>query len=237
MNEHLAFLDESYSQDAYFISAFVIPAEHLGRLNQTVRELLGSLALVLGTPLPELHAHELMSGVRAWAPIAGKTRLKISILSRTLKVVQSIPGAVVFVQGTDVQRLKARYRYLENPHTATFRHLLEQLDNWATNNGTRVGLVADDIVTKNEHQMELRAYREFGTGGYFSRLIRRVDGPIQFLDSRDSPGLQVADTLAYLFRRRDFLIRTGENHRHIVIVDGLLREIQQNIEGFRLWRP
>ena len=100
-----------------------------------------------------------------------------------------------------------------------------------------MGLVADDIVTKNEHQMELRAYREFGTGGYFSRLIRRVDGPIQFLDSRDSPGLQVADTLAYLFRRRDFLIRTGENHRHIVIVDGLLREIQQNIEGFRLWRP
>ena len=127
----------------------------LGRLDQTVRELLGSLALVLGTPPPELHAYELMSGVRAWAPIAGKTRLKISILSRTLKVVQSIPGAVVFVQGTDVQRLKARYRYPENPHTATFRHLLEQLDNWATNNGTRVGLVADDIVTKNEHQMEL----------------------------------------------------------------------------------
>lgn len=237
MNEHLAFLDESYSQDAYFISAFVIPAEHLGRLDETVRELLGSLSLVLGTPPPELHAHELMSGVRAWAPIAGKTRLKISILLRTLKVVQSIPGAVVFAEGTDVQRLKARYRYPENPHTTTFRHLLEQLDNWATNIGARVGLVADDIVTKNEHQMELRTYKEFGTGGYFPRVIRSVDGPIQFLDSRESPGLQVADTLAYLFRRRDFLIRTGENHGNVVVVDRLLKEIERNVEGFRLWTP
>jgi len=237
MNEHLAFLDESYSEEAYFISALVIPAEHLGRLDETVRELLGSLSLVLGAPPPQLHAHELMSGVRAWAPIAGKTRLKISILSRTLKVVQSIPGAVVFAEGTDAQRLKAKYLYPENPHTTTFRHLLEQRDNWATTIGTRVGLVADEIVTKNEHQMELRTYKEFGTGGYFPRVILSVDGPIQFLDSRESPGLQVADTLAYLFRRRDFLIRTGENHGNVLAVDRLLKEMEQNVEGFRLWTP
>ena len=237
MNSHLAFFDESYYQDAYFISALVVPGENLGELDEKVGNFLLSLASVLGEIPPELHAHELMSGVGAWAPISGKTRLKISILRRTLKVVRSIPGALVFAEGTDVQRLNARYRYPENPHTTTFRHLLEKVDKWASDSGTKVGLVADEIATKNEHQVELRAYKEFGTGGYLSRVISSLDGPIQFLDSRASPGLQLADTLAYLFRRRDFLMRTGSDPRSISTVEGLLQEIEVNVERFRFWTP
>lgn len=237
VNSHFAFFDESYSQDAYFIAAFVVPRESLGQLDENVRGLLYSLSSVLGATPTELHAHELMSGVGAWAPIAHKTRLKISILRRTLRLVHSIPGALVFAEGTDVQRLNTRYRYPENPHTTTLRHLLEKVDTWASGAGTKVGLVADEIATKNEHQVELRAYKELGTGGYFPRVIRSLEGPIQFLDSRESPGLQVADTLAYLFRRRDFLVRTGSHSRNIVIVDGLLREIAGNIQGFRPGTP
>ena len=237
MSNHLAFFDESYYQDAYFICAFVVPRKNLGQLDEQVRDLLSSLSSVLGATPPELHAHELMSGVGAWAPIASNTRLKISILRKTLKVVQSIPGALVFAEGTDVQRLNARYRYPENPHTTTLRHLLEKVDKWASNTGTKVGLVADEIATKNEHQVELRAYKEFGTGGFLPRIINSLDGPIQFLDSRESPGLQVADTLAYMFRRRDFLMRTGSDPRNILTVQRLLQEIEENVHRFRLWTP
>ena len=237
MNSHVAFFDESYDQDSYFIAAFVVPGENLHQLDEKVRDLLASLSPALGATPPELHAHELMSGVGAWAPIARNTRLKISILRRTLKVVQSIPGALVFSEGTDVQRLNARYRYPENPHTTTLRHLLEKIDEWASATGTTVGLVADEIATKEEHQLELRAYKEFGTGGHLPRVIDSLDGPIRFLDSRESPGLQVADTIVYLFRRQDFLTRTGSNPRNIATVEGLLQEIRGNVHRFRLWTP
>jgi hypothetical protein len=237
ITKYTAFFDESYTQDIYFISALVVPVETLEQVGLGVKDLLESLRTVLD-PLPsELHASELMSGRGAWWPIRRNTRQKIRILRETLRVIADTPTAIIFTEGTDVKRLNHRYRYPENPHTTTFRHLLEEIDRWASTRAAEISLVADDIGTEKIHQVEFRAYQESGTGGYLPRLITNLSGPIEFLDSRNSPGLQLADAVVYLFRRREYLQRTGASPQAIYVVNSLLSEIKKQVHRFRFWTP
>jgi hypothetical protein len=235
--KYVSFFDESYFEDAYFISALLVPEESVPGLNEGVGRLLDSYSSYLDPLPPELHAHELMSGAGPWKPIAQNTRLKIRLLRRILQLVASIPMAVIFTEGTDVARLNARYSYPEKPHAITLRYLLEVMDRWGVASGAEISLIADDHPTKGDHQLELRRYQEVGTGAYSPRVLTSLNGPIDFVDSRDSPGVQLADTIVYLFRRREYLIRTGANPKSIQTVADLLKIVRPQVKRFRLWAP
>lgn len=42
-----------------------------------------------------------------------------------------------------------------------------------------------------------------GTGGYLSSKLPSIEMPLKFASSKQSPGLQMADLVVYLHRRRD----------------------------------
>lgn len=111
----IAYLDESYTRDRYYIAAFVIPASEVSRLDAAVARV-AAYAEGFGVPArSELHAHEIMSGKRDWKPIRGKHRAAIGIYQRALTEVAALPGKL-HIRGVDVERLNARYRYPEPPH-------------------------------------------------------------------------------------------------------------------------
>jgi hypothetical protein len=237
MRRCVAFIDESYSQDEYFIASLVVPEASLRFVETEVDLLLSSLRSLLDPCPEELHAHELLTGRGRWEPISRNTRLKLSIVRKTLDVVARIPGARIFVEGVDVRRLRARYRYPENPHATAFRHIVEHIDVWASTESMRIEIVADDIASREAHQRELRHYKEVGTGGFYPRTIVNVHEPIVFLDSRESPGLQLSDTLVYLFRRRHYLMRIDGTSRGVRTVNSLLATVDGAVEHTRFWSP
>ena len=218
----VAFLDESYSQNAFFMCALVVPEEVVGELDAGVAAVLSSYAQVL-SPLPsELHAHEIMSGSGLWAPIANATRLKIRIFRKALELVSSLSGSVVFTEGTDVRHLNIRYAHRRDPYSFTLRNLLETLDQWGSSVGARISLVADQVGSERLQQLELLRYQASGTVRETPRPMASLRYPIIFAESHAHCGLQLADLLVYLYRRRDFLSTSRGSARSVRAVESLL---------------
>jgi hypothetical protein len=94
----ISFLDESYTQDRYYIAAFVIGSKDLALLNAAVADA-ARYAEGFGVPPgAELHAHEIMSGKGSWAALRGQHRSAIAIYQRALTNIAMLPG-IMCVRG------------------------------------------------------------------------------------------------------------------------------------------
>ena len=205
-----AFIDESYTKDKYYMGAFVIDEIHL-------QELAGAVARVnvyaegFGiAPGSELHAQEIMSGKKAWTPLRGKHRSAIAIYRRALQELAALPTARVFIDGVDVDRLNARYSYPEPPQRVTLRYLLEAIDRYAVRFNERVVMIADEVPDQIDQGRRAADYQQAGTGGYRPSNLTALEMPITFGSSDQSPGLQAADLMVYLYRRLDAHTETDE---------------------------
>jgi hypothetical protein len=141
----------------------------------------------------------------------------------------------MFIDGVDVARLNARYRYPDPPHRVTLRYLLEAVDRHAVRSGERVTVIADEVPDQEDHGRRAADYQMAGTGGYRSSKLATIDMPITFGASHESPGLQAADLLAYLFRRHDAHAETDPRAEKAVNeLWDTLRPIWRNV---RRWDP
>lgn len=198
-----AFVDESYSRDRYFVGAYVVRDDQLAIVKNAVRN---ALRYAEGFGIEsdaELHGYEIMSGKNDWSPLRGKTRAAISIYRRALAEIASVPGARAFVEGVDIPRLNARYRYPQAPHQIALRHLLEKVNDYASRVGDRVLIIADEVPDQQAHAMRMASYQSLTTGGYKPSKLSRIEFPITFGKSAESPGIQCADMIVYLHRRID----------------------------------
>ena len=198
-----AFIDESYTKDRYYLCAFVVPETQINALDDAVKRVKAYAEGFGVTQNSELHAHEMMSGLGDWKAIRGKPRASLSIYKRALKEFVAIPGARMFIEGVDIPRLNARYRYPDPPHRVTLRYLLEAVDRHAVKAGEQVMIIADELPDQIDHGKRAAAYQIAGTGGYQPSKLTALHMPIWFGSSAQSPGLQVADLIVYLFRRKD----------------------------------
>ncbi len=198
-----AFVDESYSRDRYFVGAYVVRDDQLTIVKNAVRNAL-RYAEVFGIDAgAELHGYEIMSGKNAWSPLRGKTRAALSVYRRALAEIAAVPGARSFVEGVDIPRLNARYRYPQAPHQIALRLLLERLNEYASRVGDRVVVIADEVPDQQAHAMRMASYQSLTTGGYKPSKLSRIEFPITFGKSAESPGIQCADMIVYLYRRID----------------------------------
>lgn len=205
-----AFVDESYSKDRYYVGAYVVRDDQLAALKHAVSRV-RDYAKGFGVGIDaELHGHEIMSGKGEWAALRGRTRAALSIYRRALTEASSVVGARAFVEGVDIPRLNARYRYPQPPHQIALRHLLERLNSHAAAVGDRVVVIADEVPDQQAHAMRMASYQTLTTGGYKPSKLARIEFPINFGRSAESPGLQCADLLVYLFRRIDAHTSTNE---------------------------
>ncbi|PPH22738.1 DUF3800 domain-containing protein [Rathayibacter toxicus] len=191
-------MDESYSQDFYFIGAAVTTQE-----NYVLRE---QIAADHGVPSNvEFHGHELMGGAGEWSPLRGKHREATGIYAAALRIAQEADVRYLF-RGVDVKRLNARYRYPDQPHKVVLQHLLERVNDYRRDlfpfDTEDAIVVADEIATQEEHRSQFENYRSLGTPGYRSSRLDLISSPIQFASSKNTPGLQAVDLAVYLHRRQ-----------------------------------
>lgn len=211
-----AFIDESYTDDRYYLAAVIVPEESLYLLEEALQFTMAYAGTFGIAETTEFHAHSLMSGRDGWEPIAAQVRSKIAIYQRFLDELAGLPAAMI-IRGVDVRRLNARYRYPDPPHQVALQHLLEQIDSYAKTHGEQVHVVADEVPEQKDHAARMLWYQAVGTPGYLSSHLTSITGNLEFLDSKHSAGLQAADAAAYVYRRYDAHTETNPKVRKAVV--------------------
>jgi len=116
----LAYVDESYDRDFYYIAAAIAPQDVWDELESALDQIRARTAEQHGLPADvELHAHEIMGGEGDWRPLRGKHREAAGIYPAALTAARDAGVKYVF-RGVDIGRLNARYKYPDQPHGVVF---------------------------------------------------------------------------------------------------------------------
>lgn len=228
-----AFIDESYTDDRYWIAAVVTHVDHIGQLSNaitTAAEYASTFGVPLGT---EFHGHRIMNGLDGWEPIRRKTRAAGQIYRNAARAIASTPARLYF-EGVDISLLNRRYRYPDPPHLVVLRHVLERVNQYALSQGEPVIVICDEVQGSDDHARKLGDYKLIGTPGFRSSRLQSLE-QIMFASSEQSPGLQAADLAVYLKRRVDAHAHRDERSKNLAV--GLLAEFNPIVKGQRRWDP
>lgn len=195
------FVDESYQKGHYCVAGVLVDEKQcetlvtrLDELAEGLRERNSWLAS------PEFHGHALMNGLDDWKSLNGKFGARVSIYQKVLHAIQN-SGARVYLEGVDVNRLNARYKYPDSPHEVALRHTLERVNEYCALNGQMCKVIADMVPQQDDFNEAIQGFTRVSTPGYRSQKLLCVDGDIEFVDSRESRGVQAADMSVYVLRR------------------------------------
>ncbi|MHC9696730.1 hypothetical protein ACQXZ6_05900 [Corynebacterium diphtheriae] len=123
-----------------------------------------------------------MNGLDDWADLAGKFGSSFSIYQKVMHAIQN-SGARVYLEGVDVNRLNARYRYPDNPHEVTLRHLLERVNEYCAQQGEKYKIIADTVPQEDAFNAAIQMFTRLETPGYRAQQLYCVEGDIEFVDS------------------------------------------------------
>ncbi|MGB3602762.1 MAG: DUF3800 domain-containing protein [Gordonia sp. (in: high G+C Gram-positive bacteria)] len=196
------FIDESYGsgQADYYVAAVTVTAKQLTKLVDDINALRAEVMEKLGVPPNvELHGHEIMQGKGGWSALKGQVHESVWICRRVLQAVVN-SGARIHMQGVDVPRLNARYRYPDSPYQVSLRHALERVHDQCINSSVRSTVVADILDESAAAAAVIAGYTRAATPGFRPTRLCHIE-PMQYVDSRTNIGVQVADIVAYTLRR------------------------------------
>lgn len=233
----IAYVDESYNRDYYFIGAAIGDEPAWERVSESYDQIHERTGAQHEVPTDaEFHGHEIMGGTGDWAAFRGKHREAAGLYSAVLRASHDAGIRYIF-RGVDVGRLNARYSYPRPPHAVVLGHLLERIEDLTVaDGGTQKSIVvADQISTHAEHQAQFGIYQQMGTDGYRPSRLEHISSPINFADSRLTPGLQAVDMAVYVHRRAETV--KVQHPRAQIVTDRLAKLIYASTSHRHLWLP
>ena len=204
----LAYIDESYDRDEYWLTALVVPNDVALQLQNRLDEIVRDATLNFGVPLAaELHGHPLLHAKDAWEPMKQPVRARINVYGAALRAIANCEGIQIVMAGIDIARVNRRYTTPPHPHTEALDQLAQSVNSLATERGTDFLAIADEIDQSDTLRASYWDMQRLDTlSRYGGKLDRAVDA-LHFAPSRHSRLLQAADLVSYLhFRIR----RTSE---------------------------
>ncbi|MBO0822436.1 MAG: DUF3800 domain-containing protein [Actinobacteria bacterium] len=232
----LAYLDESYTKERYYVGAVLVPDAAAGPLTKSLDEIVTRVAAEERglTSETELHAHELVTGKRSWAALRPKMRARIGVYHDAIQTIVDHETTVI-VSGVDITRLHRRYSSPDHPHSIALAFLAERIDEEAESRGERALLIADEVDQHDVYRRDLWGYQRNGTWGYRARTLHHVVDTMYFAPSNASRLLQAADLTTYLYRRRD--AHTETDARAEREWGALWDRLQPVVRRSRCWCP
>ncbi|MFE3060680.1 DUF3800 domain-containing protein [Nocardia sp. NPDC059239] len=232
------FIDESYgNEDHYYVGGIVLDSEQLQQLEQALDVLKKSVAdkfPEIGHPDDiEFHAHRIMHGKDEWTCLDGRVHESVWVCRSVIHAVVN-SGARIHLQGVDVARLNARYRYPDSPYRISLRHLLERVNDWCLTLGQRTTITADILDEHREAQAAIDGFTRRRTPGYRPRVLTHIE-PIQYVDSAGCLGVQAADVVTYMLRRH--LEEHNAHPKARKAARQMFNAIQPNLDSCRKWLP
>lgn len=195
------FVDESYGADHYYVSGVLVDDQSLKDLTARLDAFSEAVASRHGLAKPpEFHAHAIMNAGEDWKFLHNDVGTRVAILRRLITEIAAASPEIV-IEGVDVARLHARYRYPDSPYEISLRHMLERVNDRCRRYGADCQVFADMIDRSEDFVEAIDGYTRTGTPGYRSSRLARIEQPITYIDSRESRGLQAADAAVYITRR------------------------------------
>jgi len=234
----LAYVDESYDRQKYWIAALVVPDRVARQLTDDLDDVVrGAAKSYSGIPVDaELHGHALFHGQDDWTALAGMARARIGIYRQVFDAIAAYDVRIM-IRGVHVPQLKQRYALPEHPHAVVLQHLLERIDEHAA--GPEVDefalVIADEVDDAAEYRRDLWDFQRRGTVGWRARQITRIVDTMHFVPSHASRLVQAADLVAYLHRR----IASGvdRDERAKAANEAIWAKIQRSVCHNHCWHP
>jgi len=198
----LAYVDESYTKEEYWIAALVCEEADLARITQTLDDVVEQAAVSYSgvPPRSELHGYSLFHGKDDWKALRLMPRARIGIYASALEAISST-GARIILRGVDRVGLEQRYSYPDHPHAVVLEHLFERVDEYAASRGEQVLIIADEIDRADSHRRNLWWAQKHSTSGYRSRQLTNIVDTLHFAPSDASRLVQAVDLVAFLHCR------------------------------------
>lgn len=147
----------------------------------------------------ELHATEIVDAKRGWKGDAGA---RFAVLEQTLEVL-ALHNIEVITHGANLRAFEAQYGKDASPYKWEFSNLLERLNERLHARDEYAVVIADQHDQyRDTLQAGVLEMRGYGTGGYRHQKLSRVVDTVHFVDSKLSRMTQLADVVAYVYRRR-----------------------------------
>ncbi|XVU26266.1 DUF3800 domain-containing protein [Actinoplanes sp. CA-054009] len=195
----LAYVDESYSDDWYYMAAMLCDGSGAQALTSALDAVVASAVKDFGVPEDaELHGYELFNGKGWWKGIP--VRARIAVYNKAFAAISEHCTALV-LRGMNVAGQRRRYVAPHPPHQVVLRHLLERIDECAEQHDQYVLVIADEVGEQSKHRADLHGRRW--------RLPRIVD-TIHFAPSSASRLVQAIDLVVFLYRRTQTHTETDE---------------------------
>ena len=237
---HIAFADESYSDNFYFMGGVIVTTTQLRSIEIGLNRLLESLRIERSVDTStdlEIHGSDLFSGYKDWIFLRSEPRLRNWVAFKILEIaIQN--GAKFVIQGIDSSRLRERYSEPLPPHVLTHKFLLERIDEALEKLGSYALVINDNRTNQTEHNYYRDNFHSLiknGTEGMFPRKIDRLVDTLYFVDSRHSRGIQLADLVTFIYRRRFVGASLGKPIE--VGIENCWELISNNVLREKIWTP
>ena len=235
------FVDESYNADYYYVGMIFAGRAELQRLRDGLDSLVEHANKRFGVaPDTELHGYCIMQGQKPWSCFDGRVHEAVALYKRAGAIIAQ-SGVGTLIEGVDIARLRARYRYPDSPYEITLRHGLEKINNAARSlsitrgQPVEVEVYADLIDRHSDFVEAIEGYQRTGTPGFRHSRLEHIKQPIHFIDSTQDRGIQAADLLAYIYHRVEHPA-ANQHPRAARSARAILRSFGE-IGSSRLWRP
>ena len=229
------FIDESYGEDDYYVGGVIFTEQQLATLTSDLELLRKDISRTHGTPDDiEFHAHEIMQGKKSWSCFDGRAHESVMVCRKVVHAVVNC-GARIHLQGVDVRKLNARYRYPDNPYRISLRHLLERVEGHCKRHDETSTVTADIVDDSGTAIAAIEGYVRQATPGYRPTKLLRIQQPIAYVDSCTSLGIQAADVVTYVLRRHREV--TTAHPKALKASRQLFNAAKPNIDSIRKWEP
>ncbi|MGH3426110.1 MAG: DUF3800 domain-containing protein [Candidatus Dormibacteraceae bacterium] len=229
----LAYVDESYTQDWFTMSALLVDGPAAVALTADLDAVATRAASSYGLPSDvELHGQEIFQARRGWRSVEPRARINIFD-----DVIEAVAGrdVTVIARAMDVMGQRARYVSPDAPHSVVLQHLLERVDECVTVRGDYALVIADEVDGQAQHRADLSSYREVGTRGYRQRKLTRIVDTLHFAPSHASRLVQAADVITFLFRRVFTHVEGDSRSRNVK--NAMWRRLEPRVHHQLCWFP
>jgi hypothetical protein len=153
----LAYVDESYCDDCYYVVALLCPDEVAPSLAAALDSVIEkAVAVYAGVSAgTELHGHEIFHGRKSWAFMKGDVDARIATYRNALEVIAD-HDVTVIARGVQTSLLTERYGERPvDPHALALSHLLERIDRRAFEVQQFALVIADELDGPAQSSIDL----------------------------------------------------------------------------------
>lgn len=196
-----AYVDESYTEDWFFMAAAIGEDHQVAALNNNMPWIVieAAEALALPTVPNELHGWELLQGNGPWRPASLPDRLDLA--AKALELAREC-GVRFIIRGLDRETQRRKYKEVFDPYSIVLTGIAKEINSYAHARSMPVRIVCDEIHHDDRHRATIERHRRQGTPGYTTSKLQSVVGGLDFVTSSSSGMIQVADLVAYLRHRQ-----------------------------------